>query len=75
MKELNRAIKSLKKDKAPGPDEIYNEILINAGKNLKRNLLKMINNFWKLETIPEELYRVEIKALCKGKGDWQSRKP
>ena len=69
MKEVDRAIKSLKKDKAPGPDEIYNEIIINAGKNLKMNLLRMMNNFWKLETIPEELYRVEIKSLYKGKGD------
>ena len=69
MREVDRAIKSLKKDKAPGPDELYNEIIINAGKNLKANLLKMMNNFWKLETIPEELYRVEIKSLYKGKGD------
>ena len=29
----------------------------------------MINTFWKLENIPEELYRVEIKSLYKGKGD------
>ena len=69
MKEIERAIKSLKKEKAPGPDEIYNEIIINAGKNLKTNLLKMINIFWQLENIPEELFRVEIKSLYKGKGD------
>ena len=67
--ELEKAIKTLKKEKSPGPDEIYNEILINAGKNLKESLLKMINVFWKTEQLPEELYKVEIKSIYKGKGD------
>ena len=69
MKEMERAAKSLKKEKSPGPDEVYNEIIMNAGKNLKINLLKMINACWKLEDIPEDLYKVEIKSLYKGKGD------
>ena len=69
MKEVERAIKSLKKEKTPGPDEFHNEIIINAGKNLKINLLNMLNSCWKLESVPEDLYKVEIKSIYKGKGD------
>ena len=68
-KDLEKALKQLKKEKAPGPDEIYNEILINSGKNLKINILKMMNTFWEKEKIPQDLYRVEVKSLYKGKGD------
>ena len=69
LKELEKAIKAMKKEKSPGPDTIYNEILLNAGKNLRENILNMINTFWKQENIPDELYRVEIKSIYKGKGD------
>ena len=69
LKELEKSLKAMKKEKSPGPDSIYNEILLNAGKNLKENILKMINTFWNQENIPDELYRVEIKSIYKGKGD------
>ena len=69
LKELEKSLKALKKEKSPGPDTIYNEILLNAGKNLKENILKMLNTFWNQENIPDELYRVEIKSIYKGKGD------
>ena len=57
-KELEKALKALKREKSPGPDQIYNEILLNAGKNLKNNILKMMNTFWENEDIPDDLYRV-----------------
>ena len=38
------------------------------GGNLKDNLLKMINWIWKEEQIPEELMRINIKSLYKGRG-------
>ena len=69
LKELETAIKNMKKAKSPGPDEIYNEVVINAGKNLKLNILDMLNTFWKEEQIPDELYKLNIKSLYKGKGD------
>ena len=68
-KEMAKAMKDLKKNKSPGPDQLYNEIIINAGSNLQENMLNMINAFWKAEQIPDELYEVEIKSLYKGKGD------
>ena len=69
LKELETAIKLLKKAKSPGPDEFYNELIINAGKSLKLNILDMVNNFWNEEQIPNELYKLNIKSLYKGKGD------
>ena len=68
-KELDLTIKSLQKEKSTGPDEIYNEMLIHAGENLRNNLLDMINFFSEKEQIPEELYEIYIKSIYKGKGD------
>ena len=68
-KELESAIKTLKREKSTGPDDIYNELIINAGENLRNNILEMINHFWSEEIIPEDLYRINIKSIYKGKGD------
>ena len=68
MKELEDVIKMLKCAKSPGPDEIPYELIINAGSNMKQNLLDMYNYFWKEEEIPTELTKVIIKSLYKGKG-------
>ena len=68
LEELKSATKKLKKEKSPGPDEIYNELIIFAGKSLQENILKMINRFWMDEKIPDELYKISIKSLYKGKG-------
>ena len=67
--ELNKAIKTMKMGKAPGPDQITYELIINSGVNLKKNLLKMINYFWMKEVIPTKLKTLYIKSMYKGKGD------
>ena len=67
--EVRKVIKSLKAGKSPGQDELGNEIFMNAGSNLIKNLVKMFNYFWKSETIPEELMKITIKTIYKGKGD------
>ena len=69
MKELEEAIKCMKKEKSPGQDELYNEIIINAGANLKSNILNMMNTFWREEQLPQDLYNLNIKSLYKSKGD------
>ena len=69
IEELETVIKSLKKNKSPGPDEIMNELIINAGNNLRENILKMLNTFWTREQIPDELYKIKIKSIYKGKGE------
>ena len=68
-KEVREVIKSLKNNKSPGPDEFSNEIIINAGENLIKNMVKMFNYFWKHEKIPHELMKITIKSIYKGKGE------
>ena len=69
MKEMETVIRELRKEKSPGSDELYNELIIHAGKNLKQNLLEMLNTFWMKEELPDELYKVDIKSIYKGKGE------
>ena len=45
------------------------KILKNSGKNLLNNILKIINYFLEKEEIPEELMKINIKTLYKGKGE------
>ena len=66
--ELEKVISKLKSHKCPGRDEITNEMLKSAGKELKKSLLKMFNWFWIEEKIPDELLKLNIKTLYKGKG-------
>ena len=67
-KEIRKVIKSLKRGKSPGMDEISNEIFINAGENLIKNLLNMFNYIWENEEIPDDLMKISIKTIYKGKG-------
>ena len=43
LTELNRAMKKLKKRKAPGQDKLHNEILINLKETVRRAILCLIN--------------------------------
>ena len=62
MKEVDKVIKTMKTGKAPGPDGITYEILLNAGTSLKANILNMINYFWAKEEIPATLQCLYIKS-------------
>ena len=66
-KELNETIRSMKTGKSPGPDEVGNEILISAGKELRKSMLNMFNYFWLHEELPDKLYDIHIKSMYKGK--------
>lgn len=72
MEELENVIQNLQTGKCPGRDEITNEILKSAGKDLKTSLLKMINWFWTEEKFPDELAKIHIKSIYKGKGKTSS---
>ena len=71
-KEVKNAIKSLKAGKSPGKDELGNEIFLNAGDNLIKNIVNMFNYFWENEEIPSELMKISIKSIYKGKGETSS---
>ena len=67
IKELNCAIKSLRKGKTCGPDNIPNEVFLMANETTKKAYLKDMNQVLK-EGIPEEWQEGDIKRLYKGKG-------
>ena len=47
MDELEGAVSRLKIDSAPGPDNIFSELLINADKTVLDFLLEIIIKSWK----------------------------
>ena len=53
-KELDKPIKSLRKRKCPGPDNIPNEIFIKATGNTRKVYLKMLNHILEKGSIPEQ---------------------
>lgn len=69
MKELNEVIKTLKKKKATGPDNIPNEFLINADHNVKQHILKTFNSVTMNEDIPDQWKTGTLTRIYKGKGD------
>ena len=68
IEELNKAIRSLKTKKSPGPDTIPNEIFIKATRNARHIYLRMFNKILKQETIPDQWLSGNITRLYKGKG-------
>lgn len=72
MRDLETVIKNLKTGKCPGRDEITNEIIISAGMELKTSLLKMLNWFWNEEQLPDDLTKIHIRSIYKGKGKTSS---
>ena len=67
-KEMQKVFTNLKKNKSPGEDGITNELLLAFGNNLRISLLNMANWMHKHEKIPNQLLKINIKSLYKGKG-------
>ena len=67
-KELNYAIKKLKRKKATGPDNIPNEIFIEADQETKLIYLQNFNNISQTMEIPQQWQVGELKRLDKKKG-------
>ena len=66
--ELNKCIKTLKRRKSTGPDNIPNEALIEADPITRAIYLETLNKVYTEEIIPQEWQHGEIKRICKGKG-------
>ena len=62
IQELNKTIKQLKNNKAPGPDKIPNEIFINADQT-REIYLKEINTIIQSYDIPDQWQVGEITRL------------
>ena len=67
-KELDKAIKTLRRGKCPGPDNIPNEAFIKASANTRKVYLKMFNHILEKGNIPEQWLNGNITRLYKGKG-------
>ena len=67
-KEMNVAIKKLKRNKSLGPDKIPNEIFIEANKETRKVLKEILEKVHKEEEIPRCWEEGEIIRLYKGKG-------
>jgi len=57
MKELKKAVNKLKKKKAPGPDNITNEMLQHLGNTALQKLLDIYNLSWKKRRAASNLER------------------
>ena len=68
INELDNCIKTLKRRKSTGPDNIPNEIFIEADKNTKQIYLQMFNQIYANEEVPNEWQKGEIIRIYKGKG-------
>ena len=68
IKETKKAIKILKRKKSQGPDDIPDEIFLEANRETTKTLTKMINNVHEEESIPKSWLKGNIIRLYKDKG-------
>ncbi|VDI43508.1 Hypothetical predicted protein [Mytilus galloprovincialis] len=69
--ELEGSIAKLKKNSAPGPDNIFTELIINAGDSLISTLLHIFNKSIEEGRIPIQWKRANVKFLKKaGKSNY-----
>ncbi len=68
MEELEKTIKKLRRNKSVGPDQIPNEMFLEATKETKEIYLEIINQIDRTEEIPAGWQQGEIKRIYKGKG-------
>lgn len=67
--EIQKAIQELHNYKSTGPDGIKNEFIKYGGENLKNEILKLFENIYHTENIPEQWKLSYIVNIDKGKKD------
>ena len=65
LEELNTALKRLQNRKAPGTDDIKNELLKNLGKKARLIILNLINRTWKESYLPSAWRTAIISPILK----------
>ena len=63
--ELIAAMKKLKPRKAPGPDKVKNEMIVNLGPKAKQVLLDFINRTWNESTLPSAWRTAIVNPILK----------
>ena len=77
-KELEDALTMLKLRKAPGPDNITNEMLLHLGPCSKKKLLQLFSDGWRTGTVPQvwrEAIMIPILKRGKDKSKAESYRP
>ena len=69
LEELQVALRKLKRNKAPGPDQSSNELWIWLDSHGELQLLSTLNEVWNSETIPPSWTHAVVVTIYKGKGD------
>ena len=69
FKETTDAIKSLKNNKAPGPDGLPSELYKEGGYFLHLKIHELILLIWNSEIVPAEFLKSDIITIYKKKGD------
>jgi exonuclease III len=69
LHEVDEAIKLLKKQKSPGSDGLPAELYQKFHEPIKKILLKLFNECFKLGFLSESMYKGVITLIYKGKGD------
>ena len=64
-KETEAAIQLLHKDKAPGPDNIYGELLQEGSQALTRAINTLFNKSWSEKKVPQDWKLAKVKFLRK----------
>ena len=65
LEELNKDIKTLKRGKSTGPDNIPNEAIIEANKTNRTTINNILNNIYNTEKIPDQWQKGEIIKFYK----------
>jgi hypothetical protein len=65
MDELEGAISRLKIESAPGPDNIFSKLLINADKTDLDLLLQIFTKSWKEGYLPKQWNKANVKFIEK----------
>ena len=68
MKELDEAIKKLKNNKAPGPDEIPAELFKWLDGESRKVILETLNECWRNETLIEDMNDARLAIIYKKGG-------
>ena len=58
-------MQQLKKNKSPGPDEVYTEMLQNAGEEFMKAVLRLFKMSWSTTRVPVKWKEAEVKFLRK----------
>ena len=65
MTELHQAMKKLKTRKSPGPDKVFNEMLLHLSQLGKETLLKVVNLSWTSGNVPSGWRNAILSPILK----------